>query len=205
MLPRIAVVSAGQARGAKALLERAELLYSVGMRMLLVREPNLALPEQRVLAKQLEAQCPELMVVHHLKCPGTRELAGRAAINVHLPASQLGGAAETDAAHIGFSVHSEAELEQAKRQGASYAMLAPIWSPNSKPGDLRPTLGPKIYEVLLKAVELPLFALGGVNADRCAPWRGHPQARVALIGRLFGPDAKVAKDDFSRLQEVMGP
>lgn len=182
--PKIAVITPGGC-SLTHLLERAELLYRAGMRMLVLRESELPESEQRALADALVERCPELALIHHLKCPGTRALMRlEKKIGVHLP----GGAKPqelTGLGTFGVSVHGEKELERAIDAGASYAMLAPIWSPNSKPGDQRPTLGPKRYEELAVRCPIALYALGGVDASRCTRWAGRTEVRVALIGQLF--------------------
>lgn len=201
--PSICVITPGDCSLAQ-LVDRTQLLYSQGMRMLVLREPALGVTDQQTLVQEFAKACPELRLVHHLKCPGTQELLGQQAICVHLPASARPSRVQGRSA-FGVSVHSEQELIAATRAGASYAMLAPIWSPNSKPGDLRPTLGPEAYEQLLGQSSIPLFALGGVNAQRCRRWRQHPDVRVALIGELYQGSAKRALAAFAALCELLVP
>lgn len=197
--PKIAVITPGRSSSRYELRERALALYAVGMRMLVLREPELTAPSQAWLIQELGRACPELRLVHHLKCPGTKAMLETNAMVVHLP----GHARPRELAGLeafGVSVHDQAELKAAEEAKASYAMLAPIWSPNSKPQDRRPTLGPEGYEEVLASTTIPLFALGGVEASRCARWKGDASVRVALIGRLFQSDLNTALNDFERLQ-----
>jgi thiamine-phosphate pyrophosphorylase len=66
---------------------------------------------------------------------------------------------------IGMSCHSEAELASAARAGADYAVLSPLFGVPAKGGPL----GTALFERLVKSVDIPVVALGGIdgtNADR---------------------------------------
>jgi thiamine-phosphate pyrophosphorylase len=75
---------------------------------------------------------------------------------------------------ISAAVHSEAELADAA--GCDAALLSPVFSPGSKPGDTRVPLGPEGFERLLRrAMPLPCYALGGMTPERLrslAPCQG---------------------------------
>lgn len=200
--PSIAVITPGDC-SLEQLVVRTSRLYAQGMRMLVLREPKLQVQAQRTLSLELKQACPELCLVHHLKCPGTRALLGDGASRVHLPACVQADEFRRLALH-GVSVHSEQELARAMGGGASYAMLAPVWAPNSKPGDTRATLGPQGYEELLAQSSIPLYALGGVDATRVARWKGRRDVRVALIGELFTAPEERALRAFAGLCELLG-
>lgn len=219
--PAIAVITPGNCTGTQ-IVDRTLLLYAQGMRMLVLREPTLPVFEHRSVLLELAKACPELRLVHHHKCPLTMYLQGQPSVCVHLPAAVALRCFETRhrppwhqsdretgtsdwLGWFGVSVHNEQELSRAMQEGASYAMLAPIWSPNSKPSDVRPTLGPQTYERLLAKSSIPLYALGGVDAQRCSRWRGEQHVRVALIGELYQASAERALEAFRSLGEIFGP
>ncbi len=83
---------------------------------------------------------------------------------------------------LGASLHSVAEVEAALHGGVDYAHLAPIWDPLSKPAT-RPALG---VERLVEACEssLPIFAQGGVDAERAGEAIAAGAAGVAVTGIL---------------------
>lgn len=87
---------------------------------------------------------------------------------------------------IGASFHSGSEVERVmstpRGRALSYAHLAPIWDPNSKPAT-RPPLGP---EALSRAVAfgLPLLAQGGVDAKRSAAAIRAGATGIAVTGPL---------------------
>lgn len=199
--PDIAVITPGGC-SLEQMIVRTQVLYAQGMRMLVLREPTLSAGDHEILVHDLGQACPELRLIHHFKCPGTRALLEQAPRLVHLPAFVEPGDVSGLGVH-GVSVHSEQELGRAIAGGASYAMLAPVWSPNSKPGDLRATLGAQGYEQILAKSTIPLYALGGVNASRIAPWKGRAGIRVALIGELFTAPQERAVESFVELHEQL--
>lgn len=202
VIPSIAVITPGMATKGEALLERAMALYEIGLRMLVVREPKLAAEDQARLHEGLLDRCPELWVVHHLKCPGTQALQDAVSISVHCSSAHLREGMGSRFGRFGASIHNEQELAWALEQGASYVFLAPIWSPNSKPNDTRKPLGPKGLEAMQAGCEIPIFALGGVNPQRCAGWAGRVHGNVALIGRLFSGEWDQAKGDYLALARL---
>ena len=86
-------------------------------------------------------------------------------------------------AEIGTSAHALDEIAAAAGGGATYAHLAPIWPALSKSGT-RPALG---LEALASAARcgLPLFAQGGVTAQRCAAALAAGAAGVAVTGDIL--------------------
>jgi thiamine-phosphate pyrophosphorylase len=87
---------------------------------------------------------------------------------------------------IGESAHSPEEVRAAAEAGASYAQLAPIFDPRSKPAT-RPALG---MDALQRATAhgLPVLAQGGIDAARCAEVVRHGAAGVAVTGALLMAD-----------------
>jgi thiamine-phosphate pyrophosphorylase len=87
---------------------------------------------------------------------------------------------------IGESAHSPEEVRAAAEAGASYAQLAPIFDPRSKPAT-RPALG---MDALQRATAhgLPVLAQGGIDAARCVEVVRHGAAGVAVTGALLMAD-----------------
>ena len=61
------------------------------------------------------------------------------------------------------SCHDAAALRRAAAAGCDFAFLSPVFSPQSKPGDLRPTLGVAGLAALCASAPLPVVALGGIG------------------------------------------
>ncbi len=64
------------------------------------------------------------------------------------------------------AAHSAAGLVRARRAGADAAILAPVFETGSHPG--RMSLGPTRFAALVQSVDLPVYALGGVNEGTAA-------------------------------------
>ncbi len=87
-------------------------------------------------------------------------------------------------AWIGASLHSPDDFEAAAGSDLSYAHLAPIWDPKSKPAS-RPALG---LEALARAATfgLPVLAQAGLDAGRARLAIGAGAAGIAVTGQLSG-------------------
>ena len=91
---------------------------------------------------------------------------------VHLPSDCLPLAAVKSragsASIVGISCHSDEEVAQAGRDGASYVLFGPIFETPSKPKS-KPLGVPLLRQICRRSLA-PVFALGGVtrnNAESC--------------------------------------
>ncbi len=79
------------------------------------------------------------------------------------------GADGSHGAHQGAvsaSVHDLAEIRAAETASAALLFLSPVFPTRSHPN--APALGPKGFSALIGQTELPVVALGGMNAERAA-------------------------------------
>lgn len=84
---------------------------------------------------------------------------------------------------IGVSCHTLDELRQAESEGADYVFFSPIFQPFSKP-DYHPGLGLPALRQACAAVNIPLFALGGItleNAPHCVEAGAAGVAGISLF------------------------
>jgi thiamine-phosphate diphosphorylase len=93
-----------------------------------------------------------------------------------------GGTRVGGAALLGVSTHGAHELAAAASAGASYAHLAPIFAPYSKPASRAP-LG---LEALAAAAGagIPVLAQGGIDARRAGDCVRAGAAGIAVTGEL---------------------
>jgi thiamine-phosphate pyrophosphorylase len=91
---------------------------------------------------------------------------------------------------LGASFHSGEEIAEALGRGLAYGHLAPIWDPRSKPAE-RSALG---LERLSAAAAhgLPLFAQGGLDAERAVEAIQAGAAGIAVTGLLTLAEDPVA-------------
>jgi len=73
------------------------------------------------------------------------------------------------------ATHDVAGLVRATRTGADAVLLSPVFPTRSHPGE--PSLGSLRFRLLMRTTRLPVYALGGIDAER---------ARVLPLRRLAG-------------------
>jgi thiamine-phosphate pyrophosphorylase len=122
---------------------------------------------------------------------------------VHLPANSFAVAdARALIGHgglVGVSTHNDAEVIAATRSGADFVVYGPVFDPLSK-GSYSAARGPDGLTAAVRAASIPVFALGGITADRArdlgiASTTGNVRgptirpAGVAVIGSIYdAPD-----------------
>ncbi|HEY7194403.1 MAG TPA: thiamine phosphate synthase [Gemmatimonadales bacterium] len=85
---------------------------------------------------------------------------------------------------IGKSVHSLAETEAARAEGADYLVVGPVFATASHPG--RAPLGLEgLKQIVAAAGELPVIAIGGITADRVREVRDCGAYGIAAIRALW--------------------
>ena len=86
---------------------------------------------------------------------------------------------------VGVSTHSLAEALLAARAGADYVVFGPVW-PTGAPGEKGAAVGlDALAEVVRACAPTPVFALGGVDAER-ARAAVAVGACIACIGAVLG-------------------
>ncbi|MFZ5469167.1 MAG: thiamine phosphate synthase [Myxococcota bacterium] len=121
---------------------------------------------------------------------GRLDIALLVGAHLHLPAD---GPSPAEArAHLGerwlsAAVHDEAEAQATK--GADFALVSPVFSPGSKPGDTRSTLGVEGFLKLRARLECPAYALGGIDATNVF---GGADGAAAISGILSASDPAAA-------------
>ena len=105
---------------------------------------------------------------------------------VHVPEAHL-TALSRARRHRGWLVtaaaHSERAALRAARAGADAVLLAPVFPTRSHPG--KPALGPLRLRLIAARIGVPVFALGGINADNIGRLSGAKLAGVAAIDGLL--------------------
>jgi thiamine-phosphate pyrophosphorylase len=81
---------------------------------------------------------------------------------------------------IGRSVHSVASAQQAEREGADYVIFGPVWRSASHPD--REPAGLAALEQVVRAIGIPVLAIGGVTSERIAQCDAAGAAGYAAIG-----------------------
>ena len=88
---------------------------------------------------------------------------------------------------LGVSTHSLSEAVEAERGGADYIVLGPIYATPSKQ-IYGPPLGLATLERTVRAVNVPVFGIGGVTARRARDMRAAGAFGVAVITAVLRAD-----------------
>ena len=110
------------------------------------------------------------------------------ASGLHLPEARAREAAHWRALRpewiITAAAHSAHALAIAERAGADAVLLAPVFPTASHPG--RESLGALKVRAMAQRAGLPVYALGGINAQTIARLKGSRLAGIAAIEALVG-------------------
>jgi thiamine-phosphate pyrophosphorylase len=87
---------------------------------------------------------------------------------------------------VGVSTHSAAEAAAAAAAGADFAVFGPVWQPLSKAAYGPARGGKELAAACRAAAGMPVFALGGVTAERVVELDA--PVGVAVIGAILGAD-----------------
>lgn len=144
-----------------------ETALAAGIRLVQVRAKHVSTREFTQLARRASELCAAYTAT--LIINDRADLAvSLGADGVHLPAQGL----PVDVARrvvgeqlIGVSCHSVNDIIRAEEDGADYVTLSPIFETPSKPG-YGPALGLNPLVTAAKLVDIPIFALGGISAER---------------------------------------
>ncbi len=95
---------------------------------------------------------------------------------------------------IGASAAHRDDAIKVANEGADYIGLGPIYATRSKP-DARPAIGAGPIGEVVRAVEIPVIAIGGITADRVPEVLGagaHGVAVIEAVTRATDPQAAAA-------------
>jgi thiamine-phosphate pyrophosphorylase len=86
--------------------------------------------------------------------------------------------------HIGISVNTVNEAEEAEKGGADYLGVGPVYYTPSK-RDLKAILGPSGLKVIRERVKIPILAIGGINAENATDVMSCGVDGIAVISALM--------------------
>ncbi len=162
------------------LAETVAAAVAAGATAILYREKTLPAPQRRALGERVAEACgdaAELIVASDIAL--ARDLGAR---TVHLAADDPWP--DEDDLALGRSCHGAVDLAGAAAHRATYATVSPVFATASKPG-YGPALGLDGLADLAAAARLPVYALGGIGADRVAPCLAAGAAGVAVMGAVM--------------------
>lgn len=182
-LPFLYAISNAAELGVEEFLRRLEIALGNGLRLMQLREKNLARDELRELARRVTA----LAHAHGAKVllNADIELAQEVGTDgVQLTAAQLAGLRERPA--VGWcaaSCHNAEELCRAEALGCDFALLSPVLPTLSHPG--APPLGWENFAAIAAGSSIPVYALGGLaHGDMQTAWQ-HGAHGISLLRQAW--------------------
>jgi thiamine-phosphate diphosphorylase len=89
---------------------------------------------------------------------------------------------------VGVSTHDFEEARAAEQQGADFITLSPVFNTPSKP-DYGPPLGLSEFETIVRQLEVPVYALGGITPERVEDCLEAGAYGVAVMSGIMAADA----------------
>ena len=180
-LPEEYVVSAVHDLGEGAFLHRLEGRLKGGLKLVQLREKQLARGALLTLARKVAGLCHRhgARVLVNADADVARESG---ADGVHFASRALMRLeAKPDGLLAGASCHDAAELAQAMRLELDFAVLGPVLPTPSHPG--APTLGWDGLAALARGATLPVYAIGGMGRGNLqSAWRAGAHGIAMLSG-----------------------
>lgn len=194
-LPRLMLVSDRARVRRGTLVEAIAAATHAGVRLVQLRESDLDADERKRLLDELTGR---VAVGTQLLVNGDASLAAHGGAGLHLP--EAAPPARHPPRPFGRAVHSLPALARALDEGVDYVVWGTLFATDSKPG-IEPAGPAALRAACRMAGELPLFAIGGVTAERVAIAMEAGAWGVAVCGAILDtPDpARAAR----RLSEAM--
>ncbi|MBV8836354.1 MAG: thiamine phosphate synthase [Alphaproteobacteria bacterium] len=173
-------------QAARPLAEILEAIFAAGCHWASLREKDLPSVEQRVLLRELlpiARRWGARLTLH-----GDAALAAEAGLDgVHLAAG--GDPASARAALpagslIGISIHRIAEARALDPALIDYAIAGPAFATASKPG-YGPALGVDGLQAIVRASQVPVIAIGGIEAGDLGVVERAGAAGIAVMGAVM--------------------
>lgn len=174
---------------------RTRALMAGGVRIIQLRAKGAALEMVREFALRMQAVCREGGAIFVLNdYPEMAAEIGADAVHVGQDGGTLASvrAVVGDRMIVGRSTHSPEQAAAAYAEGADYIGFGPLFPTGTKPG--RPSIGLQdIAAVQNAAGEMPVFCIGGINADTLPAVKAAGARRVVIVSWLLRqPDIAAA-------------
>ncbi len=95
---------------------------------------------------------------------------------------------------VGISTHEPAQALKALEDGADYIGVGPVYTTPTKPG--RPSVGLEYVKWASENIDIPFFAIGGINAENCKDVVSAGAARIAVVRAIINSESPEASAKF---------
>jgi 8-oxo-dGTP diphosphatase len=185
-LPHALGITCAAQIGMQAFLPRLDAALARGLRMVLVREPQMTAAQRAHCTSTIvqRAAARGARVLVHADPQLARESRAH---GVHLPARDLLRIdSRPDFDVCGASCHDERELERAQELRLDYVAVGPVRETPTHPGQRG--IGWEVLQQLIRGCTVPVFAIGGMqHADLDLAWQSGAHG-VAMIRGAWPSD-----------------
>lgn len=166
-------------------LQQIKLVAYSGVDKIILREKQYSSEEYYALAKDVMEICKKANVqcILHSFVDIAIELKSDA---IHLPLPILKATNNLPFNEIGASVHSVEEATQAVALGATYLTAGHIFTTDCKKGV--PPRGTKFLAEICSAVNVPVYAIGGITTENAYEINNTGASGVCLMSPLMKDD-----------------
>ena len=182
---RLYLVTDRQQTAGRPLVSVVGRAVSAGVRAVQLRERDLPIRELLSLALDLQRELSDMQLFINDRVDLAVALGCR---GVHLRESSLPASVVRTLVRpsqlLGLSVHSIQGAVAAERHGADFVVLGPIYDTPSKRAYGAP-LGLQVLEQAARAVNIPIFAIGGMTASRTREVRQAGAFGVAVLSSIL--------------------
>ncbi|MBI5439326.1 MAG: Nudix family hydrolase [Nitrosomonadales bacterium] len=182
-LPSLYAISNAAELGMEPFLTRLEARLDEGLKLVQLREKNLARDELRELARRMVA----LVHAHGARVLLNGDVALALEVRadgVQLTATQLAELRERPAVDwCAASCHNAEELRRAEALGCDFALLSPVLPTLSHPG--APHLGWENFAAIAAGSSTPVYALGGLTAADLPVAQQHGAHGISLLRQAW--------------------
>jgi thiamine-phosphate pyrophosphorylase len=198
--PLYLITDRKQVANGHTLYTAVEAALQGGVKAVQLREKDLSATELLPLAKQLRTltrQYDALLFINDNIDIALAVKADGVHLGGHSEATGIVRAKVGDKMLIGVSTHHKEEIERATKQGADFVTFGPVYETPSKAKYGKPQGLGKLAEVCRDS-SIPVFALGGITAERAAEVQRAGARGVALISAIISsPDPRSSAVTFT--------
>lgn len=183
---------------AEDFLPRIARLAAAKPYAVMLREKDLDPPAYGRLARQVKDICDRhgVLLISHQNAAVAEEMGFT---HLHLPLPALRAYRKSGPMIVGASVHSAAEAAEAQTLGADYLVAGHIFATDSKKG--LPPRGLSFLRQICRAVDLPMFAIGGISAHNApAVLECGAAGFCVMAAAMTCEDPAALVQEFNRLQ-----
>jgi thiamine-phosphate pyrophosphorylase len=185
--PTLYLVTDRQATRGRDLTSVVAECLDAGLRMVQVREKDLAASELLSLCRSLRDLTrragahlyvnSDVVVAREIHADGVQRPHDRRILRADAPGLRIGG-----------SVHALGEALAVEREGADFLVFGPVYDTPSKRA-YGPPHGLAPLAKVIESVRIPVYAIGGITPERVREVRATGAAGVAVISAILSADS----------------